>query len=159
VDSHFMTGFLRVAVAAEPDLLLGLQALLAGAGAEIVAAVSPVNADVLKRLPVAQVHIGDLQDMEREASTHQAQLVIGSAHAVQSATRLGLPLLRAGFPVYDRLGDFARPWVGYRAARQALFDIANLVLEHHHDTPAYRSIFWSGGHRSCSSQTVGTLSL
>jgi nitrogenase molybdenum-iron protein NifN len=140
VDSHFMTGFLRVAVAAEPDLLAGMQALLAGGGGEIVAAVSPVNADILKRLAIRQVRIGDLQDLEREATAQQAQLVIGSAHAAQSAERLGLPLLRAGFPVYDRLGEYARPWVGYRAARQALFDIANLVLEHHHDTPAYRSI-------------------
>ncbi|NSL54694.1 nitrogenase iron-molybdenum cofactor biosynthesis protein NifN [Uliginosibacterium aquaticum] len=147
VDSHFMTGFLRVAVAAEPDLLAGLHALLAGAGAEVVAAVCPVNAEILKRLPLAQVHLGDLQDLEREARAHHAQLVIGSAHAVQSAQRLALPLLRAGFPVYDRLGEFARPWVGYRATRQALFDIANLVLEHHHDTPAYRSVFWSGGPR------------
>ncbi|MDP5237973.1 nitrogenase iron-molybdenum cofactor biosynthesis protein NifN [Uliginosibacterium sp. 31-16] len=147
VDTHFMTGFLRVALAAEPDLLAGLCALLGGCGAEVVAAATPINADVLKRLPIAQVHIGDLQDLEQAARAHLAQLLIGSSHAVQSAQRLEIPLLRAGFPLYDRLGDFARPWVGYRAARQALFDIANLVLEHHHDTPAYRSVFWSGGPR------------
>lgn len=147
VDAHFMTGFLRVAIAAEPDLLAGMQALLSAGGGEIVAAVSPVNAEVLKRLAIPRVHIGDLQDLEREAIAHQAQLVIGSAHAAQSAERLGLPLLRAGFPIYDRLGEFARPWVGYRAARQALFDIANLVLEHHHETPAYRSVFRTGSPR------------
>ncbi|MBS1208403.1 MAG: nitrogenase molybdenum-iron cofactor biosynthesis protein NifN [Proteobacteria bacterium] len=147
VDAHFMTGFLRVALAGEPDLLAGMGALLTGCGAEIVAAVSPIMADVLNRLPVAQVHIGDLQDLEETACSHAAQLLIGSSHAVQSAERLEIPLLRAGFPLYDRLGGFARPWVGYRAARQALFDIANLVLEQHHDTPAYRSVFWSGGPR------------
>ncbi len=144
VDAHFMTGFLRVALAAEPDLIAGMQALLAGSGAEVVAAVSPVSADLLKRLPIARIQIGDLQDLEQQATREQAQFLIGSAHAAQVASRLGLPLLRAGFPVYDRLGDCVRPWVGYRAARQALFDIANLVLENHHDTPVHRSVLRAG---------------
>jgi len=37
--------------------------------------------------------------------------------------------------------------VGYRGARQALFDIANLILGQHHDIPPYRSIFWQDGPR------------
>lgn len=147
VDSHFMTGFLRIAVAGEPDLLSGMDALLHGCGAEVVAAATPVNSRVLRDLSCRKVHIGDLQDLERAAGTEKAQLIIGSAHAAQCAERLHIPLLRAGFPIYDRLGCYARPWVGYRAARAALFDIANLVLEHHHDTPAHRSIFWTGGPR------------
>jgi nitrogenase molybdenum-iron protein NifN len=147
VDSHFMTGFLRVALAAEPDLLAGMSALFTGMGGEVVAAVTPISAESLKRLPCAKVHIGDLQDLEHAAAEGNAQMLVGSSHAVQSAERLGLPLLRAGFPLYDRVGGFARAWVGYRASRQALFDIANLVLEQHHDIPAYRSVFWSGGPR------------
>lgn len=147
VDSHFMTGFLRVGVAAEPDMLIGMDALLKGCGAEVVAAVSPINTPVLSEMSCSTVHIGDLQDLERACHAEGAQLLIGSAHAAQGAERLHIPLLRAGFPIYDRLGCYARPWIGYRAARAALFDIANLVLEHHHDTPAYRSIFWTGGPR------------
>ena len=49
---------------------------------------------------------------------------------------MGLPLLRAGFPQYDLVGGYARAWVGYRGSRQALFDLANLVLQNHeHITP------------------------
>jgi nitrogenase molybdenum-iron protein NifN len=147
VDSHFMTGFLRVAIAAEPDFLSGMATLLAGCGAELVAAVSPISSESLKTLPCEKVHVGDLQDLERAAQIQGAQLLIGSAHAVQTAERLHIPILRAGFPIYDRLGCYARAWVGYRAARATLFEIANLFLEHHHDTPAYRSIFWTGGPR------------
>jgi nitrogenase molybdenum-iron protein NifN len=147
VDAHFMTGFLRVAVAGEPDLLAGMDALLHGCGAELVAAATPINSRVLAGLSCRQVHLGDLQDLERAALAEKAQLVIGSAHAAQGAERLHIPLLRAGFPIYDRLGCHSRPWVGYRAARTALFDIANLVLEHHHDTLAHRSFFWTGGPR------------
>lgn len=44
LDCHFMTGLSRVAVAADPDLLVGFSQMLAEVGAEVVAAVSPINA-------------------------------------------------------------------------------------------------------------------
>lgn len=141
VDTHFMTGFLRVGLAADPDLLLALGAFLAGVGAEIVAAVAPVRAEVLAEVPAAAVAIGDLDDLERAALAGRAQLLISNSHAVQAAERLQVPLLRAGFPQYDWVGGYARTWVGYRGARQALFDISNLFLENHHDTPVHRSIY------------------
>jgi nitrogenase molybdenum-iron protein NifN len=141
VDTHFMTGFLRVGLAADPDLLLGLGQFLAGVGARIVAAVAPVRADALADMPAATVRIGDLEDLERGALAGDAQLLVSNSHAAQAAERLQIPLLRAGFPQYDWVGGYARTWVGYRGARQALFDIANLFLGNHHDTPAYRSIF------------------
>ena len=141
VDTHFMTGFLRVAIAGDPDLLLALSQFLHGVGAEIVAAVASARSEVLAVVPAASVRIGDLEDLEREARTHRAQLVVANSHAVASAERLQLPLLRAGFPQYDWVGGYARTWVGYRGARQALFDIANLFLGNHHDTPAHRSVY------------------
>jgi nitrogenase molybdenum-iron protein NifN len=141
VDTHFMTGFLRVGLAADPDLLFGLGEFLAGVGAEIVAAVSPARSDLLAGMPTASVAIGDLEDLEHTAGAADAQLIISNSHAVQTAERLGIPLLRAGFPQYDWVGGYARTWVGYRGARQALFDVANLFLGNHHDTPAHRSIY------------------
>ncbi|MFH1873229.1 MAG: nitrogenase iron-molybdenum cofactor biosynthesis protein NifN [Pseudomonadota bacterium] len=144
VDTHFMTGFLRVGIAADPDLLLALGQFLAGVGAEIVTAVAPARAEVLAEVPANAVRIGDLEDLERGALEHRAQLLISNSHAAQAAERLQIPLLRAGFPQYDWVGGYARTWVGYRGARAALFDIANLFLGNHHDTPAYRSIYRTG---------------
>lgn len=153
VDTHFMTGFLRVALAADPDLLVGLGQFLAGVGAEIVAAVAPARAEVLADMPVASVQIGDLEDMERLASAGRVQLVISNSHAAQSAERLGVPLLRAGFPQYDWVGGYTRTRVGYRGARQALFDVANLFLGNHHDIPVHQSIFRQYGERAASGRT------
>jgi len=144
VDTHFMAGFLRVAIAADADLLVALGQFLVGVGAEVVAAVAPARADVLADMPSASVRIGDLEDLERAALAGRAQLVISNSHAVPSAERLGVPLLRAGFPQYDWVGGYARTWVGYRGARAALFDVANLFTGSHHDTPAYRSIYRTG---------------
>jgi nitrogenase molybdenum-iron protein NifN len=139
VDTHFQTGFARVALALDPDHLVGFTRFLVGMGAEIVAAVSPARAEVLADLPCGTVQIGDLEDLEHAAEG--VQVIISNSHAAGTAERLGVPLLRAGFPQYDWVGGYARPWIGYRGARQALFDFANIILGHHHEIPAYRSIF------------------
>ena len=70
-------------------------------------------------------------------------MLVCNSHGTEIARRLDLPLLHAGFPQYDRVGGYARGWVGYRLGRQALFDIANLFLGQHHELPAYRSIYRS----------------
>ncbi len=141
VDTHFMLGFARVGLAADPDLVGQLVRFLVGMGVEVVGAVSPAKGPALADLPLAQVTIGDLEDLEKAARSGGAQLLIANSHAAETARRLGLPLLRAGFPQYDLVGGYARTWVGYRASRQALFDLANLVLGAHHEIEPYRSIY------------------
>lgn len=145
VDTHFMFGFSRVAIAADPDLLYALGNLVRSMGGEVVAAVAPARAPVLADVPAAQVQLGDLEDLERAARERSAELLLGNSHAVDSASRLGIPILRAGFPQYDLVGGYQRTWVGYRGTRQTLFDLANLVLEGHksHEIHPYRSRYSS----------------
>ena len=143
VDSHFMLGFARVALAADPDLL-GMQCrFLQGMGCEVISAVSPSRHDSLTALALDEVIVGDLEDLEVQARQRDVQLVIANSHAAETARRLGVPLLRAGFPQYDLVGGYARTWVGYRGSRQAMFDIANLMLAEHESLSPYRSIYWS----------------
>jgi nitrogenase molybdenum-iron protein NifN len=142
LDTHFTLGQARVAVAENPELLLAFCELLASVGAEVVAAVSPVPAETLRRVPAREVKIGDLEDLERIARSERAELLIGNSHAAASAGRLDIPLLRAGFPQYDLYGGYQRTWIGYRGIRQALFDIANLLqFQNRHDIKPYRSIY------------------
>lgn len=140
LDTHFMLGQLRVAIAADPDQLNAFAHLLQGMGCEVVAAVSAANAPALAEIPVDSVKIGDLEDLELLARERKAQLLIGNSHAVDSAERLGVPILRAGFPQYDIIGGYQKTWIGYRGSRQALFDLANLVINFAHEEIAvYRS--------------------
>lgn len=141
LDTHFMLGDARVAMAADPDLLLGFDALLRGMGARTVAAVVPARAPALVTSPLAVIQVGDLEDLEHGAAEHGAQLILGNSHALAVAQRLGVPLLRMGFPQYDLLGGFQRCWVGYRGTSQALFDLANLLVEHHQGIAPYHSIY------------------
>ena len=143
LDTHFMLGQARIAIAADPDEVYSFSQFLVSVGAEIVAAVVPshVHSGILEQIPTAQVKIGDLQDLEQRARAAHAQLLIGNSHCVEAAQRLGVPVLRASFPQYDYVGGYSRCWIGYRGTRQLLFDVANLILGNHaaHEIAPYRS--------------------
>ncbi len=143
VDTHFMLGFLRVAIAADPDQLNAFAHLVREMGGETVAAVAAGDGPALASLPVASVKIGDLEDMEQLAREAKAEIIIGNSHAVQTAERLHLPILRCGFPLYDVVGGYQKTFIGYAGSRQTLFDLSNLALSnnHAHEVPVYRSIY------------------
>lgn len=142
LDTHFMIGMARVAIAADPDLLNAFSELLVSMGAEVVGAVTPARAAVLKHLPAESVKIGDLEDLEILAKENRAELLIGNSHAGESSARLGLPLLRVGFPQYDLIGGYQRAWVGYKNTQQTLFDLANIMLNNNqHEVHPYKSVY------------------
>jgi len=144
VDCHFQIGGARIAIAADADLLEAAIRFLPGAGAEVVAAVASARTRLLAELPVDRVVVGDLEDLENLARDAGADLLIANSHATDLAARLGIPLLRAGFPLSDMYGGHARCQVGYRGSRQMLFDIANLLAARQRAVPPYRSLYWQG---------------
>lgn len=153
VDCHFYLSGVPVAIAADADLLGMLTRFLLDMGAQIVAAVASSNSPALQKLPIEEVLIGDLEDMENLARLHRAQLLVANSHGAEAAARLDLPLLRAGFPLYDMVGGHARIWVGYRGSRQTLFDICNLLLGRRREIAPYRSLYWEGTPRAA--ETAG----
>jgi nitrogenase molybdenum-iron protein NifN len=122
----------RVALALEPDLLAGVTALLTEAGCRVVTAVTTTAigaaADHLQRLPCDEVVVGDFEDAEDRARDAGAELLVASSHGAAAAGRLGIPLLRLGFPVVDRLGAQHLTSVGYRGSLRLLFAVANELL-------------------------------
>ncbi|TCO71196.1 nitrogenase iron-molybdenum cofactor biosynthesis protein NifN [Rhodovulum euryhalinum] len=137
LDAHFQIGGLKYAIAADPDLAYALSSALAGMGAEAVSAVTTSAANpIVGAIPCTQVLLGDLGDLEEGARAGGARLLISHAHGRHAAHALGLPLLRAGFPVNDRLGPQDVCRVGYRGTRAFFFEVANVVLAHpHHPAP------------------------
>ncbi len=141
LDTHFMIGLSRVAIASDPDMLVGFDRLISAMGAQTVAAVVPAKGPALLNCDLGEVQVGDLEDLEKLARDNGAQLLLANSHGVESAHRLGIPILRVGFPQYDLVGGFQRCWFGYRGTTQALFDLANIVLSHHQETQPYHSIY------------------
>jgi nitrogenase molybdenum-iron protein NifN len=156
VDCHFQFGGVRVAVAADPELLGTLARFFAGLGIEPVAAVASARRDGLADLPVESVVVGDLDDLENAARAAGADLLVANSHAAEAARRLGLPLLRAGFPLHDRFGGFADRWVGYAGSRRVIFEAANLLTGQRREIAPYRSIYWQGTLRAAEVSGDGT---
>jgi len=142
LDTHFMLGDTKIAIAGDSDLVIGFDQLVTSMGARtavaVVPALSPKNQSI-HQVSTA-VKIGDLDDAEKMARAQSAQLFLGNSHAVDTAKRLGIPILRMGFPQYDLIGGFQRCWFGYRGTQQALFDMANLLVEHHQGIQPYHSV-------------------
>lgn len=144
VDCQFQLGGARVAIAADADQLAALTRFFHGMGAEVVAAVAPSRAGHLAQLPVDNVVIGDLEDLEWLGRDNGAEMVVANSHGAPVAQRLGCTLLRCGFPIYDSHGDHAKAWIGYGGSRRALFEIANLLANHYQEIRPYRSRYWQG---------------
>ncbi|SEH51032.1 nitrogenase iron-molybdenum cofactor biosynthesis protein NifN [Magnetospirillum fulvum] len=144
VDCHFPLAGSRIALAADPDLLGGLVHLSAEMGMEVITAIASAKGRGLNDLPIGCVRIGDLEDLERAARDFNADLIVTNSHGAPVAARLGVPLLRAGFPLYDVHGGHAQTWVGYGGTRQTLFHLANLLAAHHREIAPHRSVFWQG---------------
>jgi len=127
LDCHFMLGFSNFAIAADPDVLYSFSQLVNAMGGKVSVAVSPAKSNILQQVLADSVKIGDLEDMEKLSVDKDIDIVIGNSHAVASAERMGVPILRAGFPQYDLIGGYQRTWVGYRGIKQTLFDLANTM--------------------------------
>ncbi len=132
LDGHFHFGGKKIAIAAEPDHLFQLATFFVGMGAEIEAAVTTTGASpILRKVPADTVKVGDLGDFEALAGA--ADLLVTHAHGRQASERLGVPLYRVGFPVFDRLGAQHRTFVGYRGTRDLIFEAANVFQSNLHE--------------------------
>jgi nitrogenase molybdenum-iron protein NifN len=139
VDGHKHVFEKRAVVYGDEDLVVGLAALLAEIGVvpvlcasggtsgrlrEEVLAAAPDVADAITVLEDA-----DFAEIEEAAAGLHPDLLIGHSKGYRLARRLGVPLVRVGFPIHDRLGGARVLHLGYAGA-QTLFDrIANTLLE------------------------------
>jgi nitrogenase molybdenum-iron protein NifN len=126
LDAHSLFTGKRVALAGDPDLLVALGTLVSTLGADVCAAVASTDGPRLTTLP-CDVVIGDLWDLEEAARARRADLLVTHSHGRQAAERLGIPLYRAGFPIFDRLGAQHRRSVGYAGSRELVHDMANTL--------------------------------
>ena len=139
LDAHFHTGGKKIAIGAEPDLLYALAQTLADMGARIPVAVTTTTSPVLERMPCDEVLIGDLEDFEWRAKECECDLLITHSHGRQAAERTGIPLMRMGLPLFDRIGSQHTVSVGYRGTRDFLIAFANQMLDH---MPHYHANDW-----------------
>lgn len=129
LDGHFFFSGQSVAVAGNPDEVFAVSTLLDDLGCTVTLAVSSTRRPVLADVPAKTVIVGDLGDLETRLTDHGGiSLIVANSNARQAAEHLGVPHLRFGFPVFDRLGAAQRVTLGYAGTRSLIFEIADLFL-------------------------------
>lgn len=131
IDTHTWINETRFAMGAEADLLVAWLAFARSVGLEPSTIVAPVNQPVLAELPVEQVIIGDLEDIQLHLAGNPCDLLIANSHGSMMAERWQVPLLRVGFPIFDEFGAFRKTHQGYAGMRDTLFEIANIRQRQH----------------------------
>lgn len=139
IDTHTWVNETRYAIGAEADLLVAWLAFAESVGMKPISVVAPVNQPCLANLPVDKVLIGDLEDLQEQVESKGCDLVFANSHGSVITDLLNLPLVRIGFPVFDRFGEFRRVRQGYAGIRDNLFEIANYQQQACHGRPVYHS--------------------
>ncbi len=128
VDSHYQFGNKQITLALEGDLLKVMVNFLAGMGCKIQSALSATRVRGLDALPAENVYVGDLEDLEGVIA--ESSLLVANSNGRQAAAKMGgIPHLRAGLPVFDRLGAHQKMRVGYKGTMNLLFETANIFQE------------------------------
>ena len=144
-DTFHQTVMKRVAIFGDPDIALGLTRFACELGMTPLV----ISADTKSKTFTQQAEAifaeyqdlfldtpkifngGDLFEFEEYLKTcKRLDLIIGHSKGVDIANELAVPLVRAGFPIYDRFGYHKKATVGYRGAERLLCDIVNAVLDY-----------------------------
>ncbi len=113
----------RICIALEPDHAVQVSRCLAEAGATVASAIIPELSGSADRIRATDVRIGDL------FSIHEAcDLLLANSHGEQTAKRLGVPFIEAGFPVYKSFGYTAKVTIGYRGALSLVQEVATALM-------------------------------
>lgn len=75
---------------------------------------------------------GDQFEWEYALKNDPPDLILGHSRCVNISKEIGVPLVRFGFPVYDRVGYQRQPFIGYRGGERFLALIVNTLLDHHY---------------------------
>lgn len=127
LDTHFVFGGKKAAVALEPDHLYSVTGWLREMGVAPSVLVAPSPSPVLDRME-EQVIIGDWGDVEYGAEKNGADVWIGSSHGEQGAERRGVPFYPCGFPVFDRFGSSLAVGIGYKGTTEWINGMGNILL-------------------------------
>jgi nitrogenase molybdenum-iron protein beta chain len=141
VDSHPYVHGKRFALVGDPDILLGMIGIIMEMGGQPVHIVC-TNGDrhfeaeaneLLASSPFGangMVYVGkDMWHMRSLLFTDPVDILIGNSYAKFLTRDTGTPLIRIGFPLFDRHHLHRYPIIGYQGALNLVASIVNTVLD------------------------------
>jgi nitrogenase molybdenum-iron protein NifN len=146
VDAHKYVFGRRAVVYGEEDLVVGLASFLAEIGVQPVLCASGGESGRLERAVKAVIDDAaesavvsegmDFTTMGEVARGLAPDFLIGSSKGYSLARELDVPLIRAGFPIHDRIGGQRILHLGYRGAQQLFDAVTNALMARAQDRSA-----------------------
>ena len=132
-DGHKYCFQKRVAIIADEELAVALAGFTSEIGLTVALAAS--GGRLAELLPAGHrvelvVDDADHDALATTAADLGLDLVLGSSRCAPLARRLGVPLVRVGFPIHDRLGASRLATLGYRGTHDLFERIVNALIAH-----------------------------
>ena len=138
----------KVAIYGDPDLTTGITRFVGELGMEPTMVCTGVkNPEFAKDMEKIAKETGneidvmvgqDLRAVEVYLKENHVDLMIGNSDGRLIALDLGIPLIRVGFPVYDRVGYQRQSILGYRGGLYLMDLITNTVLEKYYESTHWK---------------------
>jgi nitrogenase molybdenum-iron protein NifN len=140
-DGHKYVFGARVGLYGDPEFVAALAGFLLEIGARPVFCATGARnralPEALARLPAGSVDEvlddTDFESIGAACERHKPDLLMGSSKGYRLAHSLGIPLLRIGFPIHDRLGAGRILHVGYRGTTRLFDELVNALLQRQQD--------------------------
>lgn len=139
IDGHKYCFEKRAIVYGEEDLVIGLTSFLCEIGVTPVLCASGGRSRQFEKclraavpeLP-AETRIAegfDFAEMDEAAPELKPDFLVGNSKGYSLARKCGIPLIRVGFPIHDRIGGQRVLHLGYRGAQELFDRIVNALLD------------------------------
>lgn len=138
VDSHKHNAMGRAVIYGEPEIVYGVSSLCFENGIKPVIISTGAQSSKLFELlgdritnaeekPVL-LEDTDFDTIEKYTISTNGNLMIGSSDGKFITEKLGIPAVRIGFPIHDRVGGQRLVYTGYNGSLKLLDDITNTLL-------------------------------
>jgi nitrogenase molybdenum-iron protein NifN len=141
VDGHKHMMAAKVAVYGEEDLVVAMSSFFSEIGIQPVLCASGDRSGHLKKeiarlfpddeeQSIRVMDNTDFSDIESAIQEAKPDLIVGNSKGFPISRRLGIPMVRIGFPIHDRVDASRRLHLGYRGTQQLFDRIANKLIEY-----------------------------
>jgi nitrogenase molybdenum-iron protein NifN len=139
VDGHKYIFGKRAIIYGEEDLVVGLTSFLAEIGVKPVLCASGGKSGKFSKsiekvldglnCEMPEVHENvDFFDIQERAEELDIDMLVGNSKGYSFARKAGIPLIRVGFPIHDRVGGQRLLHIGYHGAQQLFDTITNTMI-------------------------------
>ncbi len=170
IDSHKYNGEGRAVIFGEPGLVAaitgicaenGIKPVLVSTGADSQALKAVIARECAGEMPIL-LNDTDFETILSTAAGLNANILIGNSDGKVITEKLGIPLVRAGYPIHDRVGGQRLVYTGYNGTMNLLDEITNTLIAYkndHYRQRAFEKYYGgAGAQSSCSASEAAHVS-